>query len=244
MYERANIYDRYCEKLLTSIICGSYWGEDSFNKIWLNTFKNLANCKIMEQGYTSLINFQRYPSLLLYYALLLVSLIKENFELIYLLFYGFDTNENGNNQSYPVNVYYPENIIQKQVFNSVLQQRFYTPVNDHIHDILRPYFVEYIQNDREYSIIFDRVEYLISLEFACNKTNSKFGLWFPIGRYAWRNDFFDDIKYINKNHPFHYFNRLAIEGKIFKFGLLGKSLEQYNKIFEDFKNRLADIQIC
>lgn len=241
LYERTNVYDRYCEKLLNTVICGAYWGDNSFDKLWFNIFKNLANCKIMEQGYTSLIKFQRYPSLLLYYALLLVSIIKEDFELIYLIFYGFDADENNNERTNPISVYYPEYIIQKQVFNSILQKNFYTPVNDHIHDVLRPYFTEYISNDREYSMLFDKVEYLISLEFAFNNINSNFGIWFPIGRYAWRNDFFRDVKYINKNHPFHYFNKLVEKGEIFNYGLLGKSSQKYNEVLENFVKRLAEI---
>lgn len=241
-YERVLVYDNYCELLLSSIITGAYWGNNKFTNEWINSLKRLTNLKIMEQGYTSLIKFQHYPSLLMYYALLLVGLIKEDFDLIHKVFYGFDINELNENE--PIQTLYPQNIVSKDSFNSILQKRYYTPVNDHIHDVLRPLFIDIIPDDKEYSLWFDRVEYLISLEFALTRLESHYGIWFPIGRFVWRYDFNKtNTEFISKLHPFFYFNKLIDKGDIFKSNLLGSNLQKYAELIEQFTEKLDRIDL-
>lgn len=234
-YERALSYDVYCERILTILSVGAYWGSDKYNNLWINIFKRLANFKIMNSGYTTLIKLQKYPSLLIYYMLLLIGVFKEDYLLIYKTFYGFDINDYNDNGSAPVNIYFTEDIIRKDNFNAVLNKSYKTPVNDHIHDVLRPFFNEIIPDDKEFSNIFDRVEYLIGIEFGSNRINTDYGFWAPTGRFLWRFNYHTtDLSYMNKLHPVFYYDKLAQEGDIFKFKLLGENIEQYKKITEEY----------
>ncbi len=243
-YERTLAYDSYCEKILSIIITGAYWGSEKYNNLWINIFKRFANLKVIETGYTSLIDFQKYPSLLIYYSLLIIGLIKEDYALLYRTFHGFDLNDyNNDNGTDPVSIYNPNNIIRPEVFNNILQQRYKTPVNDHLHDILRPLFSDIIADDNEFANIFDRVEYFIGLEFGNIRLDSSYGFWAPTGRFLWRygNYYGIDLEYVSKLHPAKFIDKLAKEGIIFNYNLLGKTEERYNKISENYKEFIKEI---
>lgn len=236
-YERALAYDSYCEKILSIIITGAYWGSKKYNNLWINAFKRFANLKVIETGYTSLIDFQKYPSLLIYYALLIIGLIKEDYALLYKTFHGFDMNDfNTDNGTEPIGIYNPNSIIRPEVFNNVLQQRYKTPVNDHLHDMLRPLFADIIPDDNEFANIFDRVEYFIGLEFSNVRLDSSYGFWAPTGRFLWRysNFYGIDSDYTSKLHPAKFIDKLAQQGTVFSYNLLGKTEERYNKISEKY----------
>lgn len=243
-YERTLTYDSYCEKILSIIIAGAYWGSEKYNNLWINIFKRFANLKVIETGYTSLIDFQKYPSLLIYYSLLIIGLIKEDYALLYKTFHGFDLNDyNNDNGTDPVSIYNPNNIIRPEVFNNILQQRYKTPVNDHLHDILRPLFSDIIADDNEFANIFDRIEYFIGLEFGNIRLDSSYGFWAPTGRFLWRysNFYGIDSEYTNKFHPAKFINKLAEDEVIFNYKLLGRTKDRYRKISEKYTEFIKGI---
>ncbi len=236
-YERTLAYDSYCEKILSIIITGAYWGSEKYNNLWINLFKRFANLKVIESGYTSLIDFQKYPSLLIYYVLLIIELIKEDYEMLYKIFHGFDINDyNTNNSTEPIGIYNPNNIVRPEVFNNILQQRYKTPINDHLHDVLRPLFADIIPDDNEFANIFDRVEYFIGLEFSNVRLDSSYGFWAPTGRFLWRysNFYGIDSDYTSKLHPAKFIDKLVQQGTVFSYNLLGKTEERYHKISEKY----------
>lgn len=244
LYERVLAYDSYCEKILSIIITGAYWGSEKYNNLWINIFKRFANLKVIETGYTSLIDLQKYPSLLIYYTLLIIGLIKEDYTILYKTFHGFDINDyNTDNGTEPISVYNPNGIIPPEVFNNVLQQRYKTPVNDHLHDVLRPLFSDIITDDNEFANVFDRVEYFIGLEFGNIRLDSSYRFWAPTGRFLWRygNYYGIDLEYVSKLHPAKFIDKLAKEGIIFNYNLLGKTEERYNKISENYKGFIKGI---
>ena len=236
-YERTLAYDSFCEKILSIIITGAYWGSEKYNNLWINLFKRFANLRVIESGYTSLIDFQKYPSLLIYYALLLIELIKEDYEMLYKIFHGCDINNyNINNCTEPIGIYVPNNIIRPEVFNNVLQKRYKTPINDHLHDVLRPLFVDIIPDDNEFANLFDRMEYFIGLEFGNIYLDTYYRFGAPIGRFVWRYHYFDgkDSDYTDKLHPAKFIDKLATKGDVFNYNLLGKTQERYNEISENY----------
>lgn len=243
-YERTLAYDSYCEKILSIIITGAYWGSEKYNNLWINLFKRFANLKVIESGFTSLIDFQKYPSLLIYYALLIIELIKENYGMLYKIFHGFDINDyNIPNGTEPIGIYNPNNIIRPEVFNNVLQKQYKTPINDHLYDVLRPLFIDIISDDNEFANIFDRVEYFIGLEFGNIRLDSSYGFWAPTGRFIWRYNYFNgiDSDYTSKIHPAKFIDKLAQQGTVFSYNLLGKTQEKYNKISEEYVKFIKQI---
>lgn len=240
-YERVLAYDVYCENILQILITGAYWGSEKYYTLWLNTFKRLANLKVMESGYTSLINLQKYPSLLIYYALLLVGLIKEDFSLLYNVFHGFELNVYNDNEVEPISVYVPNKIIPKEVFNYVLKTKYHTPVNDHLHDILRPFFIDIVADNNEFAVIFDRVEYFIGLEFGDIRINNQSRFWSPTGRFLWRYDFGLNSSFVSKSHPSKYFDKLSLDGTVFSYKLLGQTKEKYDNISQQYRDFIQKI---
>ena len=241
-YERTLAYDAYCEKLLSILITGAYWGSARYNTLWINIFKRLANLKVMENGYTSLINLQKYPSLLIYYALLLIGIIKEDYSLLYKTFHGFNINDYNNNGTEPVCLYIPNNIIPNESFNSMLGKNYKTPINDHLYNILSPLFSDIIRDDNEFASIFDIVEYFIGLEFGNVRLDSSYGFWAPTGRFLWRYSYYGDTNNLSNLHPARYIDKLAQEGAIFSYNLLGKTFESYNNIFQKYMNFIQGIR--
>jgi hypothetical protein len=62
-------------------------------------------------------------------------------------------------------------------------QRRFTPVNDHLHNVLREPLRELISQDAVYTGLWDRLEYLITLAWR----DIERGGWAPVGSFGWRN---------------------------------------------------------
>lgn len=68
-------------------------------------------------------------------------------------------------------------------------QRRYTPVSDHLHDSLRDVLRQVIPSDEQYTVTFDRFEFLLGMIVADLKAHSDEGIYIPsplVGSYAWR----------------------------------------------------------
>ena len=65
-------------------------------------------------------------------------------------------------------------------------QKFYTPLSDDLHNLLRERFRELIPDDAEYTEVFDRFECLLSLTQADWSLTNKGRAQFSKGSFGWR----------------------------------------------------------
>lgn len=65
-------------------------------------------------------------------------------------------------------------------------ERRYTPLSDHLLDILRPMFEDLLLIDADYEAAFEEFEVLMSLEHAEQAGAAGSSGWAPIGRFAWK----------------------------------------------------------
>ena len=61
-------------------------------------------------------------------------------------------------------------------------EKHYVPLNDWIHETLRPYLGRIIPDDNRYTMAFDKLELLMSLNNAYHK------LWVPPGAFGYRHE--------------------------------------------------------
>jgi hypothetical protein len=82
----------------------------------------------------------------------------------------------------------PGQVVDNDVLNEGRAQRWKTPANDRLHDILRNHLRSLIPDDNEYEQVFDRFEYFFTLVYFDLKSLKQDSApwWAPVGRFTWR----------------------------------------------------------
>jgi hypothetical protein len=75
-------------------------------------------------------------------------------------------------------------VISDDTFNYLLgaKQRFYTPLSDHLFEVLREPFESYVDDDTQYHLAFNRFEYIRAL-FELDQRPRPYP---AIGRFGWQ----------------------------------------------------------
>lgn len=241
IYSKILAYDVYCERLILLLVNGIYWDNNN-SDLWVNSFKKILNSQIMTSGYTSLIKIQLYPALLIYYSILLVSILKNKYKLMGNIFNCINYKMIGNDSNLAINLLYSHNIIDDRIVNACLGKNYHTPMSDHLHDILKPYFSDFISNENEYSEVFDILEYFLHLQFASIQEDKE-RFWAPIGRFQWRNR--DILNRFNKKENFQSYLLKMVESnsnEIFGNNLLGGKKEEFPNLVSQSDEFLKNIR--
>jgi hypothetical protein len=115
------------------------------------------------------------------------------------------------------------------------RERHYVPLSDYLEESLRPYFTELINDEEEFSSIFDRYEFFQALLYGDLKGDSDtWGFWTPLGSFIWRRrnlfkDVHEEIKVQGKSWK-------PIEAGFFS-GSPDRAIEVLQKL-QDFTNRV------
>jgi len=189
-------YEDVADVMLRLLICGAYWGEPQHETLLLRCFKRIADQESFQTSLIALANLKRYPSLLLLYGAGIAALSRHNYRMLRSLF--------GLKVKYKH--YKPEKTVASAIFDQAvlshdLQQQVlgsrYTPLSDHLFEILRDPLREYLHSDAEYDQTFDWFEYLLCL-CHCDAEVSRsdlrqskakdpnFTLWASVGRFGWK----------------------------------------------------------
>jgi hypothetical protein len=189
---------------------------------------------------------EKYPSLLLLYALGLCALSSNNFYSLAAILRE-TKSRNGREKTNLINEVNPAAIFYHGGLAELIKRpkpNEFTPANNHLFDIIRPFLKDYIPDDKEYDEVFDRFEYLFALNYIDLKTpdlaNLNNDIWAPIGRFGWKyepvgticpedSSLFDYIEDIKNSGP---------EFGLFKAGFFNGDVERFNKIEKAFRKWL------
>jgi SIR2-like domain len=183
-------YKALSDVLLSVIVTGSFWGGSEHRDRWTHIVQRTVGTKETHGGMDYLIRLRRYPALLLMYGSGIAALASGNFETFAAVLTGVKLRNDDNESKELCSVVYPQSVISKDIGQMLpgLDRR-HTPTNDHLHEVLRDYFREYLPNDEDYDYTFDRFEYYLGLVHAdLNRKECEEGkLWGLVGRFGWRN---------------------------------------------------------
>lgn len=78
------------------------------------------------------------------------------------------------------------------------REREYTPLSNHLRRVLREPLKEYLPEDTDYDVVFDRLEYLFSLRFWQSTFPNREYAWAPLGGFAARSKYRPHLQIMRK----------------------------------------------
>ena len=166
---RVRRYEAACSTLLAMATVGGSWAEAEHYQVWQRALERLGS-ETSSSGTRFWLRMQRYPSTLLLYALGLGAV--ENNRLQFLNHMLTVTLRNEYQEDVPA----VERLTPFCLFDGGQEMRIlegmdkhYAPLNDWIHDALRPYAERIIPGNERYTLAFDKLEILMALSYAHHK---------------------------------------------------------------------------
>lgn len=184
------LYEEQINTLLGMVITGFYWGNEENLPIWIKSLEKLYDItKCGKNTYTATVNLLRYPCLLFIYAAGIAALLSnKDTQIIKLI---LDTKVWKNREKEPIckSVYtwsVIEDNVAKSIFKNNGNNNYKYPTSEHLFSFFRSTFSVWISNEETYTECFDKVEYLVGLTVSLFQENSKYGVWGPVGCFAYR----------------------------------------------------------
>lgn len=186
---RIQSYENICSTILAMASVGSFWAKEEHYNTWERALKRLFSAREYE-GFNLWLDLQKYPSTLLFYVLALGAVDASKFYFLERLF------------TIPINHVYREDRPAVQVLPPFcffehgdqakllqgMETRYYA-LNDWLHKVLREYFINLIPDEKQYTLMFDKLEILIALGYAHHaKRVIVDQYWIPTGSFAYRHD--------------------------------------------------------
>ena len=192
--DRVRRYEAACSTLLAMALQGGRWAEEEHHPLWQRALQRLGS----QTSNSRTLNWHelhRYPATLLLYALGIGAVEANRLQFLKCL---LDATLHVENQKYVpvVQILPPSCLFQSgskwmQVLEGMDRSR--VPLNDWIHDILRPTAERILQDDVRYTLVFDQLEILMALSYAHHKDSGAVHYWIPVGAFVNRNGNFDRI---------------------------------------------------
>lgn len=189
--DRVARYQAASEILVNLIAVGCMWSDgDEQDRIWGQALERIANHSKNHNGNTVLLALRKYPALRAMYAGGLAAVHTGHYGALRSLTTD-QTFRELNDKAPMAAALHPWRTFEQdagQILHDGNQRR-YTPVSDHLHDSLRDVLRHVIPSDEQYTVTFDRFEFLLGMIVADLKAQSDEGIYIPsplVGSYAWR----------------------------------------------------------
>jgi hypothetical protein len=184
---RARGYESACSTLLAMAPIGGYWAEEDHFPLWRRALSRLSPFGGNGRGFW--LGMQRYPGTLLLYALGLGAVEAERFGFLEYLF-ATPIRQRHEDVS-AVELLPPFGMydgIGQDARRLEGMERREAPLNDWICEVLRESARDFVSNDEQYTLLFDKLEILISLS-AARHQNARYpggDPYFVAGSFAYR----------------------------------------------------------
>ena len=183
---RIRAYEEACTTLIAMATVGGRWAEEQHCDSWHRALSRLASMPLVG-GYEVWLELRRYPATLLLYALGLGAVYANRLDFLGRLFSTAVNRQNNERnrvtQYLAPDLYFDGNTSKIQILEGMSESPF--PLNDWVHITLRHCTKGIISDDVQYTLIFDKLEILISLNAWHNSNLSQTWLR-PLGRYMYR----------------------------------------------------------
>jgi hypothetical protein len=186
LLRRTQRYEALTEILLSLMINGCYWGEKEHEGLLVKCLERIANPVGRRDGLIAWLNLRLYPALLLLYGGGIASVAAARYGTLSVLLTKSVFRDGS--KEYPVVSRLYTWAVMDQVTGRQLpgMERRYSPVSDHLYEVLRHPLREILPEDVQYQKCFDRFEYLLALIYADLHERQTGRIWAPVGCFGWR----------------------------------------------------------
>ena len=153
---RVRFYEAACSTLLALGPVGGFWGEEEHVSLWQRALKRLGSTGF-DGGYVIWRGLKRYPAALLLYALGIGALEANRLGFLAHLLKAPISEEHRDDKA-AVEVLPPSRLLDgngqlMRILDGMERRRF--PLNDWMHDVLRPYAARVVPDSTRYTFMFD-----------------------------------------------------------------------------------------
>jgi len=207
--KRMKRYESFTEILLAMMITGCSWGEKQHEYLWVKCLERTAYPYIGTEGLGALRKLGLYPPLLLLYGAGIASMTAKRYGTFSALLTKPKIRTHEKNK-FLIFYLHTWSLMEQGVLKTVYGNR-YTPISEHLCDVLREPLKELLPDDFLYQKDFDRFEYIRALVHADLSQKLRGRIYFPVGCFGWRNLEFDgniinetesEIGELGKDWPF------------------------------------------
>lgn len=237
LQRRVRSYEVITEILLALVSTGCYWSKPSQADLWSKCLGRIANPLRNYSGSTVWLPLRWYPALLLLYGGGIASVAGEKYDLLNaVLVKPRVWNFNMNREEPLALAVHPIKVMDTSVSSYFPgMENKYTPLSDHLFEVLRDPLKDILPQESEYERCFDRFEYLLALVHAdlYEKETGRGRFWGPMGRFLWKD------QYERERSELSVLKKEA-EGKgedwpALKAGLFGGSGERFMAVANGFE---------
>lgn len=163
---------------------GMYWRGSDFGQTAVRSLTRVASsAAVLASGLTLLLKLRSYPASLLFCASSLGAIAGRDYKALREVFEAEVPHQTDASKKLPaVLELYPGAALPAELLKLV-NETGRTPASDHVFALLRDDFRELLPDDEEYSAVFDRFEYLVSLVNIDLRNKLGNILWAPTGRF-------------------------------------------------------------
>ena len=184
--DRIRKYEAACATLIEMALLGGRWGEREHVRSWQGALQRLTSGPLAG-GFEMWVEMRRYPATLLLYALGVGAVYANRLDFLSHLFStAVDRQNNERNrvtQYLAPDLYFNGNTSKIQILEGMSECPF--PLNDWVQKTLRHFTLGISPDDDQYTLIFDKLEILISLNSWHNSNQTQTWLR-PLGCFMYR----------------------------------------------------------
>lgn len=229
---RVRAYEGACETLMAMAVQAGHWADAQHYQAWRRALQTLATTSSSNGAYQVFVELQKYPATLLLYSLGISAVESGRLDFLNELFRSPIAREHKEDE-FAVQVLPPFCLFERVETARLLEgmDRRHTPMNDWLHEKLRPLMKRLVPADAQYSLLFDKLEILIALANGYHSTRSPEWYWVPLGAFGYRNkNFVQILKGIEESLTNAGDNSPYVLCKIF-----GTTVIECRKTIEDFQ---------
>lgn len=191
---RVRRYEALTEILQAMMITGCYWGEEKHIDLWVKCLELISNPPEDKGGIYGWLKLRLYPALLLLYAGGIAAVAAQRYSTFAALLTKAKVYKQGTD--YPLVLkLYPGAVMEREIRQKLPGMKdHYTPLNDHLFELLREPLREFLPQDRHHQKCFDRFEYLLALVYADIYHKHGGGALGPVGCFGWRRSIIKEIE--------------------------------------------------
>ena len=191
---RVRAYEAACSTLLAMAATGGRWAEEAHYGDWRRTLERIATLPL-ESGKPIWCGLQRYPAILVLYALGVGALSSNR---LHFLGHMLSTEiPHPHYETKTVAQLLPPHCMFEGIRNAHKVMRLlkgmedrYTPLNEWIQAALQQYMSNAIFNSKQYDLVFDKLEILMALSYAFHddkRAEPWYRYWTPLGSFVYRS---------------------------------------------------------
>jgi len=170
---RLEAYESLLEKLRDLMICLARWGKEEHRHILQKAFRRIATPSLAPAGFTAWINLRLYPALVLLYGTGVSAIAAEQFGKLAALLMLPLRSKRDEAPLETARMVIPLKVAQPDFVQRLPgMDRRYTPLSDHLWEVLRAPLRAQIPDDRDYEDAFDWFEYLLALAWISTRAPS------------------------------------------------------------------------